>query len=115
METIATALIEKKRAERGRKITPRGEREALVRAYEHSGLTQKAFAQREGIAFSTFVSWVQTAGRSEQTPKVRFTELTAPLKMPPAPVALEVHLSDGTILRGGTAEQLAHLLRLLRC
>jgi hypothetical protein len=62
MGTIATEVIERKRDERGRKITPRGEREVLVRAYQQSGLTQKAFAQREGIKFATFVSWVQDVG-----------------------------------------------------
>lgn len=34
MATIATELIESKRDERGRKITPRAEREALVQAYQ---------------------------------------------------------------------------------
>jgi hypothetical protein len=49
MAIIATELIETKRDERGRRITPRAEREAVVRSYEQSGLTQKAFAQRERI------------------------------------------------------------------
>ena len=52
MGTIVTELIEAKRDERGRKITPRAEREALVRAYQSSGLTQKAFAARERINVS---------------------------------------------------------------
>jgi transposase-like protein len=66
MVTIDTELIEKKRDERGRRITPRSEREALVRAYEQSGLTQKAFAQREGIKFPTFVSWLQELRRKRR-------------------------------------------------
>ena len=49
MRIIATELVESKRDERGRRITPASEREAVVRAYEASGLTQKAFARREGI------------------------------------------------------------------
>eukprot|EP01012_Entosiphon_sulcatum_P047232 TRINITY_DN63_c0_g2_i4.p1 TRINITY_DN63_c0_g2~~TRINITY_DN63_c0_g2_i4.p1 ORF type:complete len:150 (-),score=8.68 TRINITY_DN63_c0_g2_i4:71-520(-) len=57
MATITTELIEAKRDERGRKIMPRGEREALVRAYESSRLTQKAFAQRERTN-STIVGFV---------------------------------------------------------
>ncbi len=115
MVTIDTELIEKKRDERGRRITPRSEREALVREYEQSGLTQKAFAQREGIKFPTFVSWLQELRRREARPKVNFAELTAPVKTIAPAAALEVQLPDGTILRGGNAEELVRLLRLLRC
>ena len=115
MGTIETELIEKKRDERGRRITPRSEREALVRAYEQSGLTQKAFAQREGIKFPTFVSWLQELRRREEPPKVSFAELTAPAATSAHATALEVRLPDGTTLRGGNAEELARLLRLLRC
>lgn len=115
MGTIETELIEKKRDERGRKLTARSEREALVRAYQHSGLTQKAFAQREGIKFPTFVSWLQELRCREAPPKVSFAELTAlGATMAPA-AALEVQLPDGTTLRGGNAEDLARLLRLIRC
>ncbi len=115
MVTIDTELIERKRDERGRKITPRGEREALVRAYEQSGLTQKAFAQREGIKFPTFVSWLQDVRRREEPPKVSFAELRAPAAMIASSAALEVQLPDGTILRGCNPEELTRLLRLLRC
>ena len=59
MGTIATELIEPKRDERGRRMTATAERAALVRAYEESGLTQKAFVEREGVKYTTFVSWVQ--------------------------------------------------------
>lgn len=115
MVTIDTELIDKKRDARGRKITPRSEREALLRAYEQSGLTQKAFAQREGIKFPTFVSWLQGLRLRQPPAKISFTELTAP----PAPIrssaSLEVQLPDGTLVRGASAEELARLLRLLRC
>jgi transposase-like protein len=115
MVTIDTELIEKKRDERGRRITPRSEREAQVKAYEQSGLTQKAFARREGIKFPTFVSWLQELRRREAQPKVNFTELTAPAAMMAPSAALEVQLPDGTTLRGSNAEELVRLLRLLRC
>ena len=111
MATIATELIETKRDERGRKITPRAEREALVGAYESSGLTQKAFAERERINYATFVAWVQDCRRRGAAPKVRFSELT----LPRAAIPLEVQLPDGTTIRGGNAEELARLLQLIRC
>jgi transposase-like protein len=113
--TIDTEFIERKRDERGRKITPRSEREVLVRAYRQSGLTQKAFAQREGVKFATFVSWLQDVRRREEPPKVSFAELTAPGAMSAPRATLEVQLPDGTTIRGGNAEELARLLRLLRC
>lgn len=110
MGTIATELIEPKRDEQGRKITPRAEREALVRVYEESGLMQKAFAQRERIKYPTFVSW-QDCRRRATSPQVGFAELTLPRTASP----LEVQLPDGTMIRGGRAEEVARLLHLIRC
>ena len=111
MATIATELIESKRDERGRRITPRAERERMVRAYESSGLTQKAFAERECINYTTFVSWMQECRRREAPPKIGFAELTVARPG----VALEVQLPDGTVIRGSKAEEVAQLLRLVRC
>ena len=112
MGTIATELMETKRDERGRRITPAAEREALVRAYRESGLTQKAFAKKEGVKYPTFVSWVQEQRRRSAKPKVGFTELTVPRA---AVTPLEVQLADGTIIRGSHVEEVAQLLQLLRC
>lgn len=110
MGRIATKLVEVKRDERGRRITPVREREALVRAYEQSGLTQKAFAKREGVKYPTFVSWVQECRRHRTEPKARFAEFTVA-----ASASLEVQLPDGRVIRGGRAEDVARLLELLRC
>ncbi len=113
MAIIATELIETKRDERGRRITPPSEREALVRAYAESGLTQKAFAKQEGVKYPTFVSWVQENRRRRPGPKIGFTELTLPRAASAAP--LEVQLVDGTIIRGSSVEDVARLLQLIRC
>ncbi len=111
MAIIAAELIESKRDERGRRISSTAEREALVRAYAESGLTQKAFAEREGIKYPTFVSWVQSCRRRGAAPKVGFAELT----MARVTAPLEVQLPDGTVIRGGNTEDVARLLRLVRC
>jgi len=111
MGTIATELIEVKRDEQGRRIMPAAEREALVRAYGESGLTQKAFAKQAGVKYATFVSWVQAAKRPSAAPQARFAELAVP--RPAAP--LEVQLADGTVIRGGDAGEVARLVQLLRC
>ena len=114
MATIATELLEAKQDERGRRITPAAEREALVRAYPESGLTQKAFAKKEGVKYSTFVSWVQAQRRQRPRPKLGFTELTlARAESGVAP--LEVQLADGTVIRGSRVEEVARLLQLIRC
>jgi transposase-like protein len=111
MATITTELIESKQDERGRRMTSAVEREAVIRAYEESALTQKAFAKREGIKYTTFVSWVQEARRGGGQRKVGFAEVT----MTRAPAALEVQLPDGITVRGHNAEEVARLLRLIRC
>lgn len=112
MATIETELIETKRDERGRRIRTANERKALVKAYQSSGLTQRAFAEREGIKYTTFVAWVQDAKRAEPKTSGGFTELALPGR-PVAP--LEVQLADGTLVRGGNAEEVARLIQLIRC
>ena len=45
---------------RGRRIVGPEERAALIAPYEQSGLTQRVFAEREGVKFCTFVAWLST-------------------------------------------------------
>ena len=111
MRVITTEVVESKRDERGRRITPLAEREAVVRAYEASGLTQKAFARREGIKYPTLVSWVQRQRREgASSPRPAFAEFTMT-----GPAGLEVRLPDGVVIRGARVEDVAKLLRLVRC
>lgn len=116
MATITTELIEQKRDERGRKITSKAERAALVAAYAQSGLTQKAFAKREGIKFCTFTSWLQRRRKVAPTIKsscgVRFAEVT--LSGQEESSGLEVQLADGTIVRGRSAAEVAKVAGILR-
>jgi transposase-like protein len=112
METIETELIESKKDERGRRITPKAEREAVVRSYWGSGLTQRAFAEREGIKYVTFTAWVQEfRDRKPLVKSPRFAEV----QLPAGRGGLEVVLPSGAVVRGGTAAEVAELVRLLRC
>jgi transposase-like protein len=130
MATITTAeLIEtgEKRDALGRRHTPAERRAELLAAYRTSGLTQSAFARREGITYSTFCTWAQAerrqgalpaaqAGRKRRrvgSPAVRFAEVRLPAVPAPVP-GLEVRLPDGTVLRGGSAAELAALVRAVR-
>jgi transposase-like protein len=129
--TATTELVEtgEKRDTLGRRRTPAERRAELLKAYRASGLTQSAFAKREGLRYSTFCTWAQAereAGRlpmaqpgrkrrAATTPAgVRFTEV----KLSPMPATmaggLEVRLPDGTLLRGGSAAELAKLVRALK-
>ena len=113
MATITTELIEAKRDDRGRQIRTAKEREALLRAYRESGLTQKAFAAREGIKLWTFVSWVQAANRLPRTVPT-FAELRVANRAVSA--AVEIVLPDGVVVRGGDMESVITVAnRLRRC
>jgi transposase-like protein len=132
-----TELVEtgERRDALGRRRTPRERRAELLRAYRASGLTQKAFARREGVHYTTFCTWAQAERRSGRLPvapaggkkrrqpvafeaaRMAFREVQL---SPSAPVAgsglagLEVRLADGTLLRGGSAAELVKLVRALR-
>ena len=115
MASITTELIDTgtKHDGRGRRLVTATERAALIFAYRRSGLTQRVFAAREGIKFSTFTAWLQgrrTAGRPG--PKIRFAEVPVPAA--PVMVGLAVHLPDGVVIRGGSVSEVAELVRALR-
>jgi transposase-like protein len=116
--TETTELVEtgERRDRIGRRITPAARREELVEAWRSSGLTQAAFARREGIIYSSFAAWVQAARRQPRRRRVggsvRFVEAKLPVANPVAP--LEVRLPDGTSVRGTSAAELAALVRALR-
>ena len=125
---ITTELIDsgEQRDRRGRRMMPRSRRAEYVEAWRRSGMTQAAFARREGLRYPTFAHWVQQAGKSALVASpVRFAQVRWPLPTSgaaqgggadggAAPLGLEVRLPDGTLLRGGNAEQLATLVRALR-
>jgi transposase-like protein len=117
--TVATELVHhgERRDRAGRHHRPRERREQLLAAYRESGLTRAAFAKREGICYATFCHWAQRAAKSALTPPsatspVRFAEVALPSRASTS--GLEVSLPDGTLVRGGSIEELAALVRALR-
>ena len=112
VETLEIA----KHDERGRRIADPREKEALVAGYASSGMTQKGYAEREGISRFTLATWLrkkrQEASRGKGAEQQRFVELGLP-KMSSG-YSLEVVLPEGLVVRGSEAKQLAALVRGLR-
>lgn len=112
METLTTELVNtgEMRDARGRRLAAPQQRAELLAAYRASGLTQGAFAQREGIKFHTFTTWLKRERRSEAKPA--FAEVSPRAALSSS--ALEVALPNGVVIRGGDVEQLAALAMRLR-
>ena len=114
VETLQIA----KHDERGRRIADAQEKEALMAGYATSGMTQRAFAQREGINPYTFAGWLrekrlrEAEAKPAPTTGPRFVELGFPRVA--SGFSLEVVLPDGLIVRGSEAKPLAALVRGLR-
>ncbi len=60
METIETEVLDggEKQDAKGRRILPEQEWMRVLDEYDRSGMTQKAFARREGINLHTLVAWL---------------------------------------------------------
>jgi transposase len=67
----------RKPSPKGRRIQRRGvaERRQLLDRYERSGLSQKAFCQRHGVALSTLQYWRRRARGTDQEPTPSFVEI----------------------------------------
>ncbi|MEY2880719.1 MAG: hypothetical protein RLZZ15_3099 [Verrucomicrobiota bacterium] len=122
MESITTEVLDDKqrRDARGRRIVGKERQAELLSAYDASDLSQREFARREGINFHTFVEWLQRRRRAAGgKPPPRFQELSLPFVPKTsgtvAAASLEVELADGTSIRGNNVEEIARLLRLIRC
>jgi DNA-binding transcriptional regulator YiaG len=116
MKMIAAELIDtgEKRDARGRKLMKAQHRTAMLAAYRQSGLTQKAFAAREGVSYSTLTGWL-FAERREATRKPAFKEVNWPA---PATTGghwpMEIALPNGLVIRAREAGAVAELIGMLK-
>ena len=120
METIRAEVIDTKTKQdaRGRKIADEARRAEVLGGYEASGLTQKAYARREGMNYHTFVAW-WIQHRRGRTRALR-PSLPAPMgfaevRLPPVAsgAPLEVTLPGGIVVRGAEAASIAALIKAL--
>jgi transposase-like protein len=94
------------------------QRAELLEAYEHSGLSQRAFAGQAGISLSSLQLWLR-AVRTGRAAAPAFVELPNPLPAAAVP-AYRLRWADGLVLElgcGFAAEELAVLLQVVegRC
>lgn len=97
------------RGGKGRRYRSAEEREEMVRRFERSGLTQREFAQREGVKVPTLAYWLSKARAASGSESLRFQEVAIS-----ATAGFEAVLPCGTLLRAPSAEGLALLVRLVR-
>jgi transposase-like protein len=114
---VVETLVIAKHDERGRRIADAPEKQALLEAFATSGMTQEAFARREGINRFTLATWLrkkrQEALKQEPGSPQRFVELGLP-RSAASGFCLEVVLPDGLIVRGREAKQLVAFVQGLR-
>lgn len=101
------------------------ERERLVLDYAASGLTQRAFARREGLNYHTFVSWCAKErqgqlARGEDTGVAGAAMAFHQVELPGIPGAsgvedrFEIMMPQGVSVRCRHSRQVVELLRMLR-
>lgn len=103
-----------KQDEQGRRLADGAEREKLLEAFGASGLTQRAFARREGINSFTFATWLRKKRLAALGPAPRRPAFLEVGLGPAAGARLEVVLPDGLIIRGAHGAEVAALVRALR-
>ena len=110
----------------GRVRMPADRREAILDAFEQSGMSGQAFAKHAGIKYSTFATWIQKRRRErDKYPKKKLSELSPPqitfveaqIEKPSEtalPDALEVRTAEGVKLMIRSQNQVALAAELIR-
>lgn len=86
-------------------------------AFDGSGLTQRAFAEQEGIKYFTFAGWLRKrrlkAGRPAEPASAKMPAFVE-FNLPRAGVAVEIVMPDGLIVRAGRIEDAVACVKGLR-
>lgn len=110
--TTASAIVLKTDT-KGRVLTPAHDREALLDAFEQSGMSGASFARLHGIRYSTFAYWCYARRQRRKAAPPGFQEVTIRPDSPSGP-ALTIELPGGGRFRLERADQLPMARALLR-
>ncbi len=115
MKMIAAELIDtgEKKDARGRKLMKGQHRAALLATYRESGLTQKVFAAREGVSYSTLTGWLAVERRRTAKPPA-FKEVSWPGPAAGGHWPMEIALPNGLVIRARESAVVAELIGLLK-
>ena len=118
MEAITAEVVDSKTKQdaRGRRIADEARRAEVLGGYAASGLTQKAYARREGINYHRFVAWWMQHRRARTpTPSLPAPMRFAEVRLLPVGIGapLEVTLPSGIVVRGAEAAAIAALIKAL--
>jgi len=98
---------------RGRRYYSCKQIQEILENYDKSDLTQRAFAVREGVSYSTLTTWLMHRRyKVKENPNFAEVALSKP-RNESKEMGLEIQLTNGTILRGSDSEQLALLLKAI--
>lgn len=90
----------------------------MVRRFESSGLSAKAFAQQEGVSIGTLRNWRKRA-RSEDQPATFIPVTVVPEADAPSPIRPLARIDIGgltlEVMPGADAEEVSRLVRALAC
>lgn len=107
----------------GRLRFTKEQREALLDAFESSGLSGTRFAATHGIKYQTFATWVQKRRQppvpspAERPLSAALTLTLAEVETPPASpaeAAVELRLPDGIVVAVSSRDQLPLAVALVR-
>ena len=97
----------------GRVQTPPEQREALLDAFDQSGMSGAAFAQLHGIRYQTFMGWRQRRARRQSDQDPQFREVVVATGKP-CTHGLTVELPGGGRFQLDRADQLPMATALLQ-
>lgn len=92
------------------------QKDRLLAQYRRSGLSQRQFAAKAGIGYSTLTLWLRKAAPTIKPPKSTFVAVPN-LLSPTPPPAYRLRLSGGLsveVAAGFRTEELASLLQMVQ-
>lgn len=97
-----------------KKFTSQEQRNQFIQEWQESSLSQKAFAEKHGINYGTFHSWVKKKGQDVKFEKPGFVPISITSTCFPSEAKVELTFSSGAKLSFSYQPDPAYLQSLLR-